>query len=168
MLPKLLLFSMFTLSACSPQGLSGVKTFSAGKAGDHRTGLIAYANLGDPPAGGPHNAVWQNCGVYSKPLAPEYVAHSLEHGAVWVSYRRDLPASELEKLKKRLENRSKVLLSPYSQQAAVLSTAWGVQKEYPGDSEDLSAFINRYQDRGAPEAGAPCTGGTDATDDRAS
>jgi hypothetical protein len=39
-----------------------------------------------PPVGGPHNPIWQNCGFYSKPVRDEYAVHSMEHGAVWITY----------------------------------------------------------------------------------
>ena len=40
-----------------------------------------------PPIGGDHNPVWQNCGVYRDPVLDEMAVHSLEHGAVWITYR---------------------------------------------------------------------------------
>ena len=43
-----------------------------------------------PPAGGDHLGIWHNCGVYTVPLLDEAAVHSLEHGAVWVTYRPDL------------------------------------------------------------------------------
>ena len=39
-----------------------------------------------PPVGGPHNPIWQNCGFYSKPVRNEHAVHSMEHGAVWITY----------------------------------------------------------------------------------
>src|SRR5947209_2298435 len=41
-----------------------------------------------PPVGGNHNPVWQNCNgnVYDKAIRDENAVHSLEHGAVWVTY----------------------------------------------------------------------------------
>jgi len=41
-----------------------------------------------PPMGGTHNQVWQNCGVYETPLRSDLAVHSLEHGAVWITYHR--------------------------------------------------------------------------------
>ena len=52
-----------------------------------------------PPVGGNHNPVWQNCGFYSKPVRNENAVHSMEHGAVWITYRPALPQSQVEKIK---------------------------------------------------------------------
>ena len=45
---------------------------------------VDYAQT--PPAGGDHNAVWLNCGIYDQPVPNVNAVHSLEHGAVWVTY----------------------------------------------------------------------------------
>ena len=95
-LPLLLL----ALTACGSKSIEGVQTFTyAG--GDHRSGSLIYAE--NPPAGGPHNPMWQNCGVYDRPLYNEYAVHSLEHGAVWITYRPDLDATQVAALKKLVE-----------------------------------------------------------------
>src|SRR5215208_5439695 len=52
---------------------------------DHVRGRINYPQ--NPPVGGPHNPVWQKCGFYSKPVRNEHAVHSMEHGAVWITYR---------------------------------------------------------------------------------
>ena len=75
-LPLLLL----VLTACGSKSIEGVQTFTyAG--GDHRSGSLVYAE--NPPAGGPHNPSWLNCGIYEEAVPAEYAVHSLEHGAVW-------------------------------------------------------------------------------------
>jgi hypothetical protein len=58
----------------------------------HVGGNIDYdQDLGIPPAGGPHNPSWQNCGFYDELVRDENAVHSLEHGAVWITYQPDLP-----------------------------------------------------------------------------
>src|ERR1051325_4821995 len=66
-------------------------------AGQHLAGKIDYQE--SPPVGGAHNVVWQNCGIYSTPIHNEHAVHSLEHGAVWITYRPDLPADQVEILR---------------------------------------------------------------------
>ena len=52
-----------------------------------------------PPAGGAHNNTPQQCDVYTLPIRQESAIHSLEHGAVWITYQPDLPADQVEALK---------------------------------------------------------------------
>jgi hypothetical protein len=60
-----------------------VMTYDVGQGGKHTAGEVDYAQ--NPPVGGAHNPVWQNCGFYDKPIRDESAVHSLEHGAVWTS-----------------------------------------------------------------------------------
>jgi hypothetical protein len=117
-----------------------------------------------PPAGGPHNAVWLNCGVYSEPVPNENAVHDLEHGAVWITYAPDLSQSDIDKLKAKTPS-TYAVLSPYEGlDAPIAISAWGAQlKLTDPDDPALQAFIDRYwRAADAPEPGAPCTGGVDA------
>ena len=153
-LPLLLL----ALTACGSKSIEGVQTFTyAG--GDHRSGSLIYAE--NPPAGGPHNPMWQNCGVYDRPLYNEYAVHSLEHGAVWITYRPDLDATQVAALKKLVEGRPYPILSPYEGlDTPVAASAWGAQlKVEKADDSRLKAFLDKYeQGATAPERGASCSG----------
>ncbi len=72
------------------EAVAGVVQFPRPSRG-HETDLeIPFGEL--PPAGGTHDPVWQNCGVYDEPLNTPNVVHSMEHGAIWISYQPDLPA----------------------------------------------------------------------------
>jgi len=63
----------------------------------HVTRPVTYSVT--PPVGGQHNAVWVNCGVYDKPVPSERAVHNMEHGAIWITYRPSLPASEVDQLR---------------------------------------------------------------------
>ena len=63
----------------------------------HVTTAVSYEQT--PPAGGEHAPVWLNCGTYVKPVPNENAVHAMEHGAVWVTYRPDLPAAQVEQLR---------------------------------------------------------------------
>lgn len=118
-----------------------------------------------PPAGGEHAPVWLNCGTYSNPVQNENAVHSMEHGAVWVTYRPDLPAAELAQLKESLPD-TYAVLSPFEGlKSPVVASAWGKQLELAGPADPrLSAFVKTYrQGPQTPEPGAACTGGTDGT-----
>ncbi|MDT0167353.1 DUF3105 domain-containing protein [Actinotalea sp. AC32] len=115
-----------------------------------------------PPLGGDHDPVVQNCGFYSAPVRDENVVHSLEHGAVWLTYQEGLDATQVERLRELTEANLYVLASPYPDLAApVVATAWGVQVALDSvDDERLEPFIARYQQgEQTPEPGAPCSGG---------
>ena len=139
--------------------LSGVQDFKVEQG--HVDTPIAYAQT--PPAGGEHNPVWLNCGVYDKPVPNENAVHSLEHGAVWVTYQPDLPKADVEKLSAEIPE-TYILLSPYpGLPAPVVASAWGTQLRLTGvDDPRLQAFVRQYrQGPQTPEPGAPCTGGLD-------
>ncbi len=130
---------------------------------DHQDGQLTYDQT--PPVGGVHNAVWQNCGVYEQPIANENAVHSLEHGAVWVTYRPDLPAEQVDHLQTLLRTRGYTLLSPYPDlPAPVVASAWGYQLQLNGvDDPRLTQFLAKYvQGDQTPEPGAACVGGTSA------
>ncbi|MBZ9750035.1 DUF3105 domain-containing protein [Deinococcus sp. HMF7604] len=156
-LPLASLF-LFALTACGSKAVDGVQTFKY-DGGDHRTGSLLYAE--NPPAGGAHNASWQNCGVYDRPLYNEYAVHSMEHGAVWITYRPDLDKAQVDQLKGLVEGRPYTLLSPYEGlDKPVTASAWGAQiKVDSAGDERLKAFLDKYeQGATAPERGASCSG----------
>lgn len=142
--------------------ITGVQTFP-NLARDHQDGTVAYPQT--PPVGGVHNARWQNCGVYEQPIVNENAVHSLEHGAVWVTYRPDLPAEQVEQLQTMLRTRGYTLLSPYpGLPTPIVASAWGVQLPLESaNDERLEQFLAKYiQGSQTPELGAACIGGTSA------
>jgi hypothetical protein len=130
----------------------------------HVTEPVTYEQ--SPPVGGPHYNVWQNCGYYPAPVANENAVHSLEHGAVWLSYQQDLPTEQVNIIREKAENQSYVLASPYPDlPVPVIASAWGVQLELESATDPaLDAFLRTYrQGPQTLEPGAVCTGGTSAT-----
>jgi len=141
-----------------------VKTYDVGPAGEHTSSNVDYEQ--NPPAGGAHNPVWQNCGYYDKPVRNETAVHSLEHGAVWITYSPDLPQDQVTKLENIARGQTYILISPYPDlEYPVVASAWGKQVGLDGaDDPDLESFINAYRlGPQNPEPGAVCTGGTGAT-----
>ncbi len=117
---------------------------------------------GDVPAGGAHDAVWQNCGYYAEEIRSENAVHSLEHGAVWISYDPSLAASEIQKLRGFVSRTEKVLVSPVpGQDGPIVVTAWANQLEINDTSDTrLGQFVNEFTgSRLAPEPGGRCNGG---------
>ncbi|MGH8910121.1 MAG: DUF3105 domain-containing protein [Egibacteraceae bacterium] len=141
----------------APPGVQAVPV--SGRA--HVQGAVAYART--PPAGGDHAAVWQNCGAYGTPVASEAAVHSLEHGAVWVTHRPDLPADQVAALRSLAQSATFVLVSPFGGlPAPVVASAWGSQLWLDAANDPrLAEFVRAYaQGPQAPEPGAPCGGGT--------
>ena len=137
-----------------------VKTYDVGPAGKHTEGEVDYDQ--SPPVGGAHNPVWQNCGFYDKPVRDENAVHSLEHGAVWITYSPDLPQDQVDHLREIAENETYVLVSPRDDlPSPVVASAWGKQLMLDNaDDTDLDRFIGAYeQGPQTPEKGAVCTGG---------
>lgn len=119
-----------------------------------------------PPVGGDHNPAWLNCDgvVYEKAVPDVNAVHSLEHGAVWVTYNDKAAGSDVDALSSRVRSTPYSLMSPYADQAgAIMLSAWGRQVTVDGaDDPRVARFFARYvQGAQTPEPGAPCTGGID-------
>lgn len=121
-----------------------------------------------PPVGGPHYPVWQNCGIYDEPLRAEYVVHSQEHGAVWITHDPALPEEQVQALHAHYSPGDYLVISPLEGlPAPVVASAWGSQllleeAEDPRLAEYLVEFV---QGESTPEPGAPCSGGHDGTEE---
>jgi hypothetical protein len=127
----------------------------------HTTDPVVYPQT--PPAGGPHHPTWLNCGLYSEPVPNVYAVHSLEHGAVWVTYDPKLGADALATLREHLPS-TYVILSPYvGLPAPIVLSAWNVQLllESPDDPRLPRFFEEYWRNQNVPEPGALCTGGID-------
>ena len=138
----------------------------------HVTGPVRYSVI--PPVGGPHNAIWMNCGIYDKPVPSERAVHNIEHGAVWITYQPSLPRLEVNQLQAFVEKQTKVApagvtpsrymdLTPYpGLSSPIVISSWGFQLKVtsPGDPR-LQQFVNKFRASPiySPEYGAPCTGG---------
>ncbi len=116
------------------------------------------------PDGGNHNTVWQNCAVYTAPIVPEHAVHSLEHGAVWITYNPSLPAAQVATLAALVDGNDHRMLSPYpGQTSPVALQAWGRRLDVKTASDPrVVKFVDGYtsgpQTR---EVGGSCTGGVD-------
>lgn len=141
------------------QKIEGVTAYP-GQEGGHVETSVTYEQ--NPPVGGPHSPAWQNCGVYTSPIANENGVHTLEHGAVWITYRADLSITELQALQTLTRQSGYRLLSPYADlPSPIVLSAWGYQLHLEqADDPRLTTFIEQYERSSfAPEPGAPCTGG---------
>ena len=140
--------------------IEGVKTFTNGAG--HVETAVTYPQT--PPAGGEHNPAWLNCGVYSEPVPNENAVHSLEHGAIWVTYDPSISTAELDTLKSKLPS-TYTVLSPFKDlPAPIVLSGWNSQLTVKkADDPRIAKFFEEYwKSSNVPEPGSPCTGALDA------
>jgi hypothetical protein len=144
---------------------------------DHVTGPVDYSIT--PPVGGPHDAVWMNAGVYTKPVPTERAVHNLEHGAVWITYDPSLAKASVAKLTAFVGRQSMideneqgvagqanryVDLSPWASNSLpskIVISAWGRQLRVSSPTDPrLQEFVDtfRHSPTYTPEYGAQVDG----------
>ena len=142
----------------------GVEEFDvASGVNSHTPDTVDYEQ--DPPAGGAHNPVWQTQGFYDEPVRNENAVHTLEHGAVWITFDPELPQDQRDMIQELVEGQDCMLASPYPDLpggSPIVASAWGAQTQLESaDDPNLERFIQSYR-KGpqTPEPGATCAGGT--------
>lgn len=139
---------------------AGVRIFEV-RSQAHVSGPVDYPET--PPVGGAHDPTWQNCGFYSEAIVKERGVHSLEHGAVWLTYRPGLAGDQLDILRRLASSQSHILVTPWAGElpSPVVASAWGRQLGLDSASDPrLVEFVRAFRTGPqTPEPGAPCTGG---------
>jgi hypothetical protein len=170
----MLAFAMGVLVACGDDsgeapvveaegGIDGVVLERVGPY-EHFNGPAEYDRL--PPSGGDHPPApgWQNCGFYDAPITQEYAVHSLEHGAVWITYAEDTDEASLEAVRELVDRKpGRVIASPYpGLDSPFQLLSWGRRLVLDDITDErAAAFVDAYTDSdAAPEAGAACQQGT--------
>ncbi len=123
-----------------------------------------------PPAGGNHLSAWQTCtgSVYEGPIVDGNAVHSMEHGAVWLTYDPALvEQADIDALALLIGARDYSLMSPYPGQGVAVSLqSWGnrYQTEDPSDPK-IGEYLDTYvlNERFNPEPNAICAGGVTTT-----
>jgi hypothetical protein len=157
-------------------GYPGSGTADAGTlTHDHVDGPVTYAVT--PPVGGPHNGIWMNAGVYTKPVPSERAVHTLEHGAVWITYDPDLSAAKVQQLVDFFNKQTMIPeasdggrsnryvdLSPWADNSLpspIMISSWGYQLgvDDPTDPR-LQEFVDTFRNSSkySPEFGSPVDG----------
>jgi len=150
-------------AAPTPGEPEGTQTFT-GLERTHVDTPVDYPQT--PPVGGPHNPVWQTCGFYTAEFPNERGVHSMEHGAVWITYTAGLSAADLAVLKSFADNGKEVLVSPYTGlPSPVVASAWGKQLQLQSVTDPrLAQFVEVFDDGPqTPEKNTPCAQGTTDT-----
>lgn len=154
-------------AAAAAKPISGEKTWDAKKLG--RTHVQTKVNYPmNPPVGGNHAPVWMTCNgnVYTKAIPNENAVHSLEHGAVWVTYNDKATAADIKTLAGKVSKTPYTLMSPdKTESGTIMLTAWGHQLSVNTASDPRAdQFLTKYvQGPQTPEPGAACTNGLTAS-----
>ncbi|MGY1847713.1 MULTISPECIES: DUF3105 domain-containing protein [unclassified Blastococcus] len=140
--------------------IAGAQTYEY-EGGLHNDGPIEYSE--SPPVGGEHANLWADCTgtVYDVDIRHENAVHSLEHGAVWITYNPDeVSDADVDKLAELVDGVSGRMLSPYEGQDTPISVqSWGHQlKVDSADDERIKQFADlmTYKPDSFPEPGATC------------
>jgi hypothetical protein len=131
------------------------------EAGQHVGTTVEYAE--SPPIGGEHDPVWADCTgtVYDVDIRHENAVHSLEHGAVWITYNPDqVSPQDVETLAALVDGESGRMLSPYvGLDSPVSLQSWGHQLKVDSVEDprikQFADFLTRNPDF-HPEVGASC------------
>ncbi|MER6961883.1 DUF3105 domain-containing protein [Streptomyces sp. NPDC000618] len=150
-------------AAAAKEPVSGEKTWNAKKlTQNHVQGQVDYPM--NPPVGGDHSQAWMTCDgtVYTKAIANENAVHSLEHGAVWVTYNSKAAEADVKALGDKVAKTPYTLMSPVEDQSGTITlSAWGRQLTVDKASDPrVEQFLTKYvQGPQTPEPGAACTNG---------
>ncbi len=102
-----------------------------------------------------------NCGAYAEAVPNELAVHSIEHGAVWITFQPNLAAANIKRLQDLAVGQTHILVSPYVDvPSLIVLTAWTVQLGVDNaDDPRIAAFIEKFQEGPqTPELGAVCSG----------
>ncbi|GAA1272207.1 DUF3105 domain-containing protein [Kitasatospora nipponensis] len=147
--------------AAAKAPIDGVQTWD-NLTRNHVTTPVTYPMT--PPVGGDHNPVWLTCmgNVYDKPVQNENAVHSLEHGAVWVTYNDKATADDIKTLSDKVKATPYTMMSPFpTEKGTVTLSAWGTQLVVDSAKDPrVEKFFTKYvQGPQTQEPGASCSSG---------
>jgi hypothetical protein len=141
--------------------IAGIEEYDYAAGQQHVTTPVDYTE--SPPVGGPHDGRWADCTgtVYDVDIRHENAVHSLEHGAVWITYNPDeVSDADVEKLADLVDGVSGRMLSPYAGLDSPISLqSWNHQLKVDSVDDErivqFADFLTRNSDF-HPEVGASC------------
>ncbi|MBA3339975.1 MAG: DUF3105 domain-containing protein [Geodermatophilaceae bacterium] len=145
----------------SPEDIKGITTTQYAKGQQHVTTDETYAE--SPAIGGPHDGIWADCdgAIYDMQVRAENAVHSLEHGAIWITYNPNISDADLSVLKQYVQDQPYIFMSPYAGLKSLISLqSWNHQLFVDSvDDSRINAFIQVLRQNPAqyPEIGASCT-----------
>jgi len=145
-----------------PEDIEGITVAEYAAGQEHVTTEETYEQ--SPPVGGPHDGYWADCdgAIYDQQVRSENAVHSLEHGAVWVTYNPDeISDEDIAVLSEYVANQPYIFMSPYSGLASPISLqSWNHQLFLDaGDDPRINEFIQllRQNPEEYPEVNATCS-----------
>ncbi|HEX2072566.1 MAG TPA: DUF3105 domain-containing protein [Geodermatophilus sp.] len=140
--------------------IGGVQTFDYAPGQEHVTTPVTYEQ--SPPVGGPHDGEWADCTgtVYDVQIRQENAVHSLEHGAVWITYDPAVVSGDALDTLTAFADESGRMVSPNPGQDSPISLqSWNHQlKVDSADDPRIEQFADflTYNQEFYPEPGASC------------
>jgi hypothetical protein len=139
--------------------IEGLQSFDYAAGQDHVTTPVQYEQ--SPPVGGPHDGNWADCTgtVYDVDIRHENAVHSLEHGAVWITYDpARVSDADVATLAKLVDGESGRMLSPYVGLDSPISVqAWNNQlKVDDAGDKRIKQFADLMTYAANLEPGASC------------
>ena len=140
--------------------IAGVQTFDYAAGQEHVTTPVTYEQ--SPPVGGPHDGEWADCTgtVYDVQIRQENAVHSMEHGAVWITYDPEVVSGDALDTLTALADESGRMVSPNPGQDSPISLqSWNHQlKVDSADDPRIEQFADflTFNQEFFPEPGASC------------
>ena len=128
---------------------------------NHKAGVLQYDST--PPVGGNHSPIWADCAgtVYPAAIANENAVHSLEHGALWITYKPGLAQTDIARLSALVNGKDGMAMSPFPGLASPISIqSWGYQLSVDSATDPrIQKFITAllHNSNTTPEVGASCS-----------
>lgn len=108
----------------------------------------------NPPTGGWHHDQPAQSGIYDTEFSDEQLVHNLEHSHIWIAYKLDLPAEQVELLTEIAKDYgSKIIMAPrQANDSPVALVAWEhLLKMEMVDEALVREFIEAYRGIAGPE-----------------
>jgi uncharacterized protein DUF3105 len=137
-----------------------IETVSFAGSGQHTDATVDYPTV--PPLSGEHAPNPAPCGIHGQMIPNEQFVHTLEHGAVAIVYRPDLPPEDIARIEAIVKDYEDHVVSAPNEELTdppIAVAAWGhVMRLNEVDEPAIREFIDTFRGGGgdAPEANQDC------------
>ncbi len=145
----------------SVEQIAGAQAYDYPNGQGHVVTPVDYSE--SPPVGGEHDGEWADCTgtVYSVDIRNENAVHSLEHGAVWITYDpQRVSEDDIATLSDLVDGTSGLMLSPRPGLDAPISLqSWNSQLTVDSATDprlQQAADFLTFNPDSTPEPGATC------------